>query len=83
MKKKTKLYVACLCAALLLFAGAFFFCKKEASAMQKEKNMEEVLRSYNLDGYVCYDCIEIMLYGDGRRETIVDGVVVKTENVPK
>lgn len=83
MKKKTKFYVAYLCAALFLLVGVFFFFKKEASAIQKEKSMEEELLSYNLDGYVCNDYIGIMLYGDGRQETIVDGVVVKTENVPE
>lgn len=85
MKKKIKFYIVCAGGALFLLTGVFFFCRKEASAVQREKSIEEKIeeakRLYDIeDGYT--GSVELILYGDGRQETVVDGKVVKTKNIP-
>lgn len=85
MKKKIKFYIVCAGGALFLLTGVFFFCRKEASAVQREKSMEEKIeeakRLYDIEeGYT--GSVELILYGDGRQETVVDGKVVKTKNIP-
>lgn len=85
MKKKIKFYIVCAGGALFLLTEVFFFCRKEASAVQREKSMEEKIeeakRLYDIEeGYT--GSVELILYGDGRQETVVDGKVVKTKNIP-
>lgn len=85
MKKKIKFYIVCAGGALFLLTGVFFFCRKEASAVQREKSIEEKIeeakRLYDIEeGYT--GSVELILYGDGRQETVVDGKVVKTKNIP-
>ncbi len=85
MKKKIKFYIVCAGGALFLLTGVFFFCRKEASAVQREKSIEEKIeeakRLYDIEDGYTGSSIEIILYWDGRKETVVDGKVVKTEQV--